>query len=102
MDKNEGVNFQFGCKRSSYFRRFFQPQVIANSLSAGVEFINHIRGFVDEESIREISKYARTNRKFILMYSHNHSNRAETKSHLTPNNVILEIVRFFRERKKFY
>ncbi|EMO25897.1 pterin-binding enzyme [Leptospira interrogans serovar Bataviae str. HAI135] len=78
----------------------FQPQVIANSLTAGVEFINHIRGFVDEESIREISKYARTNRKFILMYSHNHSNRAEVKSHLTPNNVISEIVQFFRKRKK--
>ncbi|UOG60571.1 dihydropteroate synthase [Leptospira noguchii] len=78
----------------------FQPQVIANSLSVGVEFINHIRGFVDEESIREISKYARTNRKFILMYSHNHSNRAEVKSHLTPNNVISEIVQFFRKRKK--
>lgn len=79
----------------------FQPQVIANSLSAGVEFINHIRGFVDEESIREISQYAGSDRKFILMYSHNHSNRAETKSHLTTNCVVSEIVRFFRERKKF-
>ncbi|WP_078131431.1 dihydropteroate synthase [Leptospira kirschneri] len=78
----------------------FQPQVIANSLSAGVEFINHIRGFVDEESIREISQYAGSDRKFILMYSHNHSNRAETKSHLTTNCVISEIIRFFRERKK--
>ncbi|EMJ98111.1 dihydropteroate synthase [Leptospira alstonii] len=78
----------------------FQPEVIAKSLAAGAEFINHIRGFVDEESVRAISKYAGTNRKFIVMYSHNHSNRAETQSHLTLHNVISDIVKFFRERKK--
>lgn len=78
----------------------FQPEVIAKALDSGAEFINHIRGFVDSESIREISKYAGTNRKFILMYSHNHSNRAETKSHLTKENVILEIANFLRARKK--
>lgn len=78
----------------------FQPKVIANALDAGVEFINHIRGFVDGESVREISKYAGTNRKFIVMYSHNHANRPDAQSHLTPQNVIFEIVKFFRERKK--
>lgn len=78
----------------------FQPEVIARSLEAGAEFINHIRGFVDSESVREISKFAGSDRKFILMYSHNQSNRAEKNSHLTPDNVILEIVAFFRERKK--
>ncbi|MBF3377850.1 dihydropteroate synthase [Leptospira borgpetersenii] len=78
----------------------FQPKVIANSLDAGVEFINHIRGFVDKESVREVSKYAGTNRKFIVMYSHNHANRPDTQSYLTSQNVIFEIVKFFRERKK--
>jgi dihydropteroate synthase len=78
----------------------FQPEVIARSLEAGAEFINHIRGFVDSESVREISKFAGSDRKFILMYSHNQSNRAEKNSHLTQDNVISEIVGFFRERKK--
>ncbi|EQA54264.1 dihydropteroate synthase [Leptospira kmetyi] len=78
----------------------FQPEVIANSLAAGAEFINHIRGFVDEASIREISKFSGTNRKFILMYSHNHANRPEVQSHLTRENVLSEIVKFFRERTK--
>ncbi|XDD50293.1 dihydropteroate synthase [Leptospira sp. WS92.C1] len=78
----------------------FQPDVIAKALDFGAEFINHIRGFVDVESIRAISKYAESDRKFILMYSHNHSNRAETKSHLTKDNVLLEISNFFRARKK--
>ncbi|MBM9579149.1 dihydropteroate synthase [Leptospira sp. 201903070] len=78
----------------------FQPEVIRKSLEAGVEFINHIRGFVDKESIREASKFSGTDRKFIVMYSHNHSNRPETFSHLTEENVIQEIRNFFRERKK--
>ncbi|MBM9499234.1 dihydropteroate synthase [Leptospira sp. 201903071] len=78
----------------------FQPEVIRKSLEAGVEFINHIRGFVDKESIHEVSKFAGTNRKFILMYSHNHSNRPETFSHLTKDNVIQEIRNFFKERKR--
>lgn len=78
----------------------FQPEVIAKSLAIGAEFVNHIRGFVDEASIREISKFSGTNRKFILMYSHNHANRPDVQSHLTRENVISEIVKFFRERKK--
>ncbi|PJZ56377.1 dihydropteroate synthase [Leptospira barantonii] len=78
----------------------FQPAVIANSLAAGAEFINHIRGFVDEASIREISKFSGTDRKFVLMYSHNHANRPDVQSHLTRENVLSEIVKFFRERKK--
>ncbi|AOP32451.1 dihydropteroate synthase [Leptospira tipperaryensis] len=78
----------------------FQPEVIRKSLEAGVEFINHIRGFVDKESIQEAAKFSQTNRKFILMYSHNHSNRPERTSHLTKENVINEIKIFFRERKK--
>lgn len=78
----------------------FQPEVIRKSLEAGVEFINHIRGFVDKQSIYEASKFAGTDRKFVLMYSHNHSNRPETSSHLTTENVIREIRLFFRDRKK--
>jgi len=78
----------------------FQPEVIRKSLEAGVEFINHIRGFVDKQSIYEASKFAGTDRKFVLMYSHNHSNRPETSSNLTTENVIREIRLFFRDRKK--
>lgn len=78
----------------------FQPEVIRKSLEAGVEFINHIRGFVDKQSIYEASKFAGTDRKFVLMYSHNHSNRPETSSHLTTENAIREIRLFFRDRKK--
>lgn len=78
----------------------FQPEVIRKSLEAGAEFINHIRGFVDKESVYEASKFAGTNRKFVLMYSHNHSNRPEKTSHLTAENVIGEIRLFFKERKK--
>ncbi|MDV6234063.1 dihydropteroate synthase [Leptospira ellisii] len=78
----------------------FQPDVIRKSLEAGVEFVNHIRGFVDEESVYEISKYGRTKKKFVLMYSYNRSNRAGIDSHLTTDNVLSEIVAFFRERRK--
>ncbi|TGK28050.1 dihydropteroate synthase [Leptospira gomenensis] len=78
----------------------FQPSVIRKSLEAGAEFINHIRGFVDDESVYEISKYSNTEKKFILMFSYNRANRAGIDSHLTTDNVISEIVSFFRERKK--
>ncbi|WP_165778770.1 dihydropteroate synthase [Leptospira perolatii] len=76
----------------------YKPLVMRKALESGVDFINNIRGYVDSESLSVLREFCNLPTKHIIMYSHNHGNRAEEESHLTPENVMPEILEFFEER----
>ncbi|WP_246028146.1 dihydropteroate synthase [Leptospira fletcheri] len=78
----------------------FKPYVIEKALQAGVDFINNIRAFTDAESGEILRKFPSSRTKYVVMYSHNHGDKAKQDSPLSRDTVLREIVSFFRERKK--
>ncbi|EQA44028.1 dihydropteroate synthase [Leptospira broomii serovar Hurstbridge str. 5399] len=77
----------------------FTPEVMHRAISFGVEYINNIRGFSDEESLKVLRESRLLSTRFILMYSHDRGQRAAPESHLLPESVLSEIFSFFREKK---
>ncbi|EQA35080.1 dihydropteroate synthase [Leptospira inadai serovar Lyme str. 10] len=77
----------------------FKPEVMRKAISFGVEYINNIRGFSDEESLNVLHESRQLPTKFILMYSHDRGQKAAPESRLLPESVLSEIFSFFRERK---
>lgn len=78
----------------------FKPYVIEKALQEGVDFINNIRAFTDGESGETVRKFPSSVTKYVVMYSHNHGDKAKRDSPLEPDTVLQEIVSFFRERKR--
>ncbi|EPG73007.1 dihydropteroate synthase [Leptospira fainei serovar Hurstbridge str. BUT 6] len=77
----------------------FKSEVMRKALSFGVEYINNIRGFSDEESLKVLIESIQLTTKFILMYSHDRGLKAGPESNLSPESVLSEIFSFFREKK---
>ncbi len=80
----------------------FKPYVIQKALEEGVDYINHIRGFTDSESLELLQNYTHLPTKFITMYSQDHGSKAGKHSDLTPETVVEKTLEFFRERKETF
>lgn len=76
----------------------YKPYVIQKSIEAGVNFINNINSFRDNESLAILSNYNTSLPDLILMYSHNNGDMAEANSNLTPSTIMDEIYRFFDKK----
>lgn len=73
----------------------YKPYVIQKCIEYGVDFINNIKAFNDEESLEILASYKKTLPYLILMYSHSNSEKAELNSNLTLKNAIDAIRKFF-------
>ncbi|TGK07120.1 dihydropteroate synthase [Leptospira semungkisensis] len=78
----------------------FRPYVIRKALELGVDYINNIRGFVDQESLELVREFSHLPTKYIAMFSQDHGNKADRSSDLTPKTVLFRVLDFFRERKE--
>ncbi|TGK03107.1 dihydropteroate synthase [Leptospira langatensis] len=80
----------------------FRPYVMRKALESGVDYINNIRGFVDEESLRLVKEFSHLPTKYIAMFSQDHGDKADRSSDLTPQTVLFRVLDFFRERKEAF
>jgi dihydropteroate synthase len=80
----------------------YRPIVLRNSLKFGIDFWNDITALKnpDLEKILIGAGNPKDLPNLILMYSHSHSEIARKESHLTKENIILEITDFLIQKKK--
>ncbi|PKA17684.1 dihydropteroate synthase [Leptospira haakeii] len=80
----------------------FRPYVIRKALEASVDYINNIRGFVDQESLDLLKETKNKHTKYVAMFSQDHSIKASEFSDLKPETVVPLALEFFRERAKSF
>lgn len=76
----------------------YKPYVIQKCIEYGVDYLNNIKAFCDQESLDILASNLANLPNLILMYSHSQSEKAELNSHLKVDEVIYEIEKFFDER----
>lgn len=78
----------------------YKPEVIQKCLEYEVDFINDITALENPISLEIIQSYKEVLPNLILMYSHNHSERAEKKTYLKPETIWDHIFSFFENKRK--
>jgi len=78
----------------------YKPYVIRKCLDAGVNYINNINSFRDDESLKVLQEFERELPELILMYSHNQGDQAAEGSPLNTNTILDDIFFFFEKQIK--
>lgn len=76
----------------------YKPFVIQKCIEFGVDFVNNIKAFSDEESLEVLVGNKENLPNLILMYSHSRGNKAELNSKLSTGKIIDEIQKFFDDK----
>jgi dihydropteroate synthase len=76
----------------------FKPNVIRKSILEGVNFINNINAFENEESMNILSEFSSVLPNLVLMFSHDKSGIARLGSTLNPVTVVDEISNYFDKK----
>jgi dihydropteroate synthase len=76
----------------------YKSEIISKCLEIGVDFINNIKSFEDNDSFIVLQNNHKNVKNLILMYSHSHTDKAIPNSSLKINTII-DTISFYFDNK---